>query len=139
METPVFKLEHSDARGEIFSITLPGEQELMLLHSKKGSLRGGHSHDVDEIVVVLTGAMQYSKKTNKTRRPGVIGGYWEEHLRGGDSSRNGVGVYHLAEFLEDSWVLEWKINTHKGGWQNIDDEEWREKVKANAANSTANV
>ena len=130
--TPTIKLEHADARGEIYSITLPGDKELMLLHSKKGSVRGGHSHDVDEIVVLLTGAMTYTKKI---KRPGETSGGWREHLRGGDSSRNSMGVFHLAEFPEDSWVLEWKINTTKDGWKNIDDEMWREKVRANAANA----
>jgi len=133
MATPILTLEHADARGEIFSITLPGEQELLLLHSKKGTLRGGHAHDVDEIVVLLTGAMQYDKKQKQT------GGHWQEELHGGEASTNHAGVYHLAEFLEDSWVLEWKIGTHKNGWHNTDDKAWRERVKANAASSPLNV
>lgn len=133
METPAIKLEHSDARGEIYSITLPSDKELMLLHSKQGSLRGGHAHDVSEIVVLLTGAMRYTKKIGET------GNEWWEIVQGGETSYNNIGVYHLAEFLEDSWVLEWKIGTDKYGWKNIDDRTWRERVKANAANKPANV
>ena len=124
--TPTIKLEHSDARGEIYSITLPNDQELILLHSKAGSIRGGHSHDVDEIVVLLTGRMEYTKKADITS--------WESHkpLRAGYASFNPKGEYHVGEFLEDSWLLEWKIGTNKTGWKNLDYAPWRERVKANA-------
>ena len=133
METPVIRLEHSDARGEIYSISLPGNKELMLLHSKEGSLRGGHAHDCGEIVVLLTGAMRYTKKDGKSSSE------WRELLEGGEASTNEAGVYHLAEFLEDSWVVEWKINTTRNAWKNINDKAWRERVKVNVASSPANV
>jgi len=123
--TPVLKLEHADARGEIYSITLPGDQELMLLHSKTGSLRGGHAHDVSETVVMLTGKMRYYKKTS-------IGEY-DLDLNPGACSFNPAMEPHMGEFLEDSWLIEWKINTSKGQWRNIDDPELRAKVVANAA------
>lgn len=124
---PALKLEHSDARGEIYSITLPNDQELMLLHSKAGSIRGGHSHDVDEIVVLLTGRMAYHKLEETT----VINSC--EGMRAGDTSFNPAGLIHMGEFLEDSWVLEWKIDTNKTGWKNTDYAPWRERVRANAA------
>ena len=126
MTAPILKLEHEDARGAIYSITLDGDKELILLHSKKGSLRGGHSHDVNEINVLLTGKMKYLKERGE-------GTYkYTETLNGGTASYNHIGEYHLAEFLEDSWVLEWKINTSKGKWKNIDHAAWRERVKENA-------
>lgn len=128
MYTPVLKLEHSDARGEIYSITLPGDKELMLLHSKRGSLRGGHCHDVDEVVVLLTGMMVYRKKDKY--------GIDQEIMKGGDASINHEGVNHMGEFLEDTWLIEWKIDTDKHGWKNIDDPAWRERVNANAASGT---
>jgi hypothetical protein len=131
---PVLKLEHADARGEIYSITLPGDKELILLHSKAGTLRGGHAHDVDETVMLLTGKMAYHKKR---------GEYGPEEmwvLRDGDASFNqgsnrggGAGEYHTGEFLEDSWLLEWKIGTSKGKWVNVDYAPWRERVNANAS------
>lgn len=123
---PQIKLEHSDSRGEIYSLQLPDDRELMLLFSKKGSLRGGHAHDVNEIVVVLTGSMVYKKRDEMGEESSQI-------VKGGQESYNAAGVYHLAEFLEDSWVLEWKINTNKKGWRNIDYRPYREKVNANAA------
>lgn len=124
MFTPTIKLEHSDSRGEIYSITLPDDKELMLLHSTKGSLRGGHSHDVDELVVMLTGKMRYHKLVGNTEE--------EFDLVAGRPSRNNAGVVHMGEFLEDSWLLEFKIGTNKHVWKNTNYEAWRERVNANA-------
>lgn len=118
------RLEHTDARGEIYSITLPDNRELMLLHSVKGSLRGGHSHSCDEIVVLLSGRMLYRKIINGKEVP--------LFLDPGDSSYNMAGQIHLAEFLEDSWVTEYKL-AKKGEWTQEDYEPYRARVKANAA------
>ena len=123
---PAITLEHSDSRGEIFSISLPDNRELMLLHSKPGSLRGGHAHDVSEVIVLLTGRMTYTKTMND-------GQDTIRELRGGDCSFNEAMEYHLASFPEDSWLLEFKINTDKKGWKNIDLERYRALVRANAA------
>ena len=58
---PTVSLVSDDARGQIYVVNLPGDRELLLLHSVKGTLRGGHSHDVDEVVTMLSGAMLYHK------------------------------------------------------------------------------
>lgn len=127
---PALKLEHADSRGEIYSLTLDGDKELILLHSKAGSLRGGHAHDVDEVVLMLTGRMKYFKRSQ-----GTNGGIeWEPfEVVGGDSTPHKIGEYHLAEFLEDSWVIEWKIAANKDGWRNIDYTPWRQLVAENAS------
>jgi len=117
---------HSDARGEIFVINLPDDQELVLLHSVKGTKRGGHAHDVPESILLLSGAMEYRKKDNNHAPPQAEG------LYEGDSSVNRAGVYHVGQFLEDSWLIEWKIGTKKGEWKNIDYPPWREQVEAAA-------
>lgn len=122
---PQIKLEHADNRGEIYSITLPGDRELMLLHSKKGSLRGGHAHDVSEVVLLLTGCMRYRKMSEARSEK-------YEALHGGDASFNQEGEYHMGEFVEDSWLLEWKLAKDKHSWKNIDYPPYREKVNANA-------
>src|SRR3990167_6209394 len=122
METPVIRLEHSDARGEIYSITLPGNRELMLLHSTKGSLRGGHAHDCDEVITLLTGSVKYLKRWED--------GYeWGENMVAGDSCFVPQGTYHLAEFTEDSLLLEWKLAKDKSSWKNLDYQPWRERVQ----------
>lgn len=126
MFTPTLKLEHADARGEIYSITLPGDKELLLIHSVKDSLRGGHAHSVSEVVVMLEGGMRYYKKHDES----AIEQYTLVH--GGDASFNERGLFHMGEFVSDSWLLEWKIGTKRGAWKNFDDPTWRERVKANS-------
>ena len=125
MFEPTITKVSEDARGEIYSISLPGDRELMLLHSKQGSLRGGHSHDVDEGVMVLLGAMIYHKRAGSGEMTGV--------LKEGGYSFNPTGLAHMGEFLGDTWLVEWKIGTHKGSWRNIDDETWRKRVTAHSA------
>ena len=122
MFIPTLKLEHSDRRGEIYSIELPGNREIMLLHSVGGVFRGGHSHTVDEIVVLLSGRMRYHKR--------YLGAETDRILEAGGFSYNQAGEIHMGEFLaEDSWVVEAKFG-EKGSWQQTDYEPMREKVRA---------
>ncbi len=114
--TPVIKLEHEDSRGEIYSISLPDGHELMLLHSTPGAFRGGHSHDCGEVVTVLSGKLRYHK----------IGAVLE--YGPGLSSFNQAGVIHMGEFLEDTWLIEYKL-APKGAWGQTDYEPYREQVR----------
>lgn len=123
MFTPEIKLEHADRRGEIYSIALPGGHELMLLHSNAGSLRGGHSHDCDEVVVLLSGRMRYHKKNGAVES--------KYTLYPGQSSFNPTGVIHMGEFLDDSWLIEYKL-AKKGDWKQHDYEPYRAQVRANS-------
>ena len=119
--TPTIKLEHEDSRGEIYSIALPNGHELMLLHSTPGSFRGGHSHDCGEVVVVLSGEMRYYKKWN-------IGPEGTERVGAGGYSVNDPNLIHMGEFLEDTWLIEYKL-APKGGWEQQDYEPYREQVR----------
>jgi len=122
--TPAISLVHADARGEMYSISLPGDQELMLLHSKRGSLRGGHSHDVPECVMVLTGGLRYRKRTpNGVERT--------EELKAGDCAFTPAGEIHLGQFLEDTWITELKLAA-KGQWSQENYTPWRTEVEHNA-------
>ena len=116
------KLEHSDARGEIYSIQLPDDQELMLFHCKKGYMRGGHSHDAREMVMLLSGRMRYYK----------VGAFAETvvELKPGDVSYNQPGEAHMGEFLEDSWLVEAKLGTKNGDWSTTDYEPYRQLVRS---------
>ena len=125
MFKPEITLEHSDSRGEIYSISLPNQREIMLLHSNPGSLRGGHSHDCDELVVVLTGKMRY----HKTRADGKE---WKSDLMDGETSFNPADQIHMGEFLEDTWVMEFKL-AKKGEWRQTNFDPYRERVETNAA------
>ena len=119
---PKINLEHSDARGEIYSISLPGNKELMLLFSKAGVFRGGHSHDCDEIVVLLSGKMRYHKRTDSHDVT--------YEILAGSATYNPAGQIHMGEFLEDSWVVEWKLAKDKDSWSQQDYGPYRERVRA---------
>ena len=123
VDEPSIVLVSEDARGAIYSISLPGNKELMLLHSKAGTFRGGHSHTVAETVMVLTGRLRYHKMAPKGEEKVVV-------LSDGQSSFNEAGQVHMGEFLEDSWIVEWKRRTTKDGWRSDDYEPWRARVRA---------
>ena len=120
---PTIKLEHTDARGEIYSISLPDNRELMLIHSKTGAFRGGHSHSCDEIVVMLSGSMRYHR-TNQDYPLSSPQLMWQ-----GGISHNRANQDHMGEFLEDSWLIEYKF-AEKGSWTQTDFEPMRERVRA---------
>lgn len=124
-EEPTITKVHEDARGEMYSIAI-GDRELMLLHSKVGSLRGGHSHDVPESVMVLSGGLVYHKLDGRGREYTVV-------LLAGDGEEHPAGLVHMGEFMEDSWLIEWKVCKDKHSWTNTNYEPWRERVRANGA------
>ena len=127
MFTPIISLVSADARGEIYSIAFAEDQEFLLLHSTAGSVRGGHSHNVDEVVVMLKGSMEYHKRDD-TR-----GTEWHMPLASGQSSFNRADVTHMGEFSEDSWLLEYKVGTKLGEWRNTNYAPWRQRVDSYAA------
>ncbi|MDP2662117.1 MAG: hypothetical protein Q8R28_15435 [Dehalococcoidia bacterium] len=120
---------NEDARGAIFSVKIPPDQELMVFFCKAGHFRGGHSHDVREAVLLLSGRFRYHKSAPNWES-GVRRIEWVEEMYPGMMSMNEAGVDHMGEFLEDSWLVEWKLNTHNGAWTTTDYEPMREKVRA---------
>ena len=133
--TPSIKLEHADSRGEIYSIALPDNRELMLIHSKAGAFRGGHSHDCNEVVMLLTGKMRYHKvdeagdPSYDIMTPECVVDRHGYRIKA--FSLNPANEVHMGEFLEDSWVLEYKF-AEKGQWTQQDYEPMREKVRESA-------
>jgi len=113
---------HQDSRGEIYQVVLPGNRELMLFHCKAGYLRGGHSHDCDELVILLSGKLRYHKWVYEADQV--------TDLEPGAVSYNPAGVPHMGEFLEDSWVLDWKLgNVGIGEFVTTDFEPFRKLVR----------
>jgi quercetin dioxygenase-like cupin family protein len=117
MAAPQLKLEHADSRGEIYSITLPDGHEVMLIHSTPGTFRGGHAHSCGEVVLLLSGLLNYHKQSGIS------------FLVPGDVARNAAGEVHMGRFPEDSWLVEFKL-AKKGEWTQEDYEPFREKVRA---------
>ena len=123
---PTIKQVSADSRGEIYSISLPDNRELMLLHSAAGSMRGGHSHNVPESVMVLTGSMRYRKKSPYGTRIETT-----FFLQAGDSSPTAAGTDHVADFPKDTWLVEMK-HARIGEWTQSNYAPWRAEVEANA-------
>ncbi len=114
---PEIKLELADDRGEIYSISLP-EGEFMLLHSKEGTLRGGHSHDVYEMALVLAGRMIHLKP-----------GRSPLELLPGQMSQNEPHAAHMGEFPEDTWLIDFKPGTPAHTSVDTDYEPMRKMVR----------
>ena len=114
---------HEDIRGTMYRLLLPGNRELMVLFCKAGYYRGGHSHDQDEMVMLLSGKMRYHKWINDVEQVTEL---WE-----GNVTYNTAGCPHLAYFLEDSWVLDWKldIGPHAAPGVTTDFEPFRQRVR----------
>ena len=120
--TPALTLEHQDSRGDIYRVLLPGDRELMLFFCKAGYLRGGHHHDCDEMVMLLSGKMRYHKW--------VDGAEELTDLEEGQVSYTPAGVAHLGEFLTDCWLIDWKLGgVQAGGFQTVDFEPFRKLVR----------
>jgi quercetin dioxygenase-like cupin family protein len=118
MSAPTIKLELADSRGEIYSVLLPDGTEFMLLHSVAGSLRGGHSHDTPEAIMMFSGRMRYHKLSG------------ERVLADGECSHNAKGEVHMGEFLEDSWLIERKIGVMAHEGETVDYAPYRDRVRA---------
>lgn len=109
MIEPTLEKVHEDERGAIYSITLGPDNEMLLIFSKKGALRGGHSHNCDEVTLLLSGSMQYHKADLALVEANWHTSEWTEEVKAGELQSNPAGIAHLGEFLEDSWLLDWRM------------------------------
>ena len=50
-------------------------------------------------------------------------------LQAGDTSSNLSGEAHMGEFLEDTWLIEYKLGTKNGDWTTTDYEPYRKLVR----------
>jgi hypothetical protein len=111
----------SDSRGASWSIKIPNEdREAVLIFSRAGAYRGGHFHTKPEVSLLLTGKVHYWKQTNES-------GEIEFDELPGQRLVNKAGEAHLAHFLEDSWLLDWKLES--GPCQTYNYKPYREKVE----------
>jgi hypothetical protein len=104
---PTIRLIAEDKRGAAWSLKLPNGREAVLIYTKKGYYRGGHSHTVPEVSMLLTGSIHYKKRFNSDD------GHVQEaefNETAGETLYNDAGEPHLAHFLEDSWLLDWKLS-----------------------------
>lgn len=125
-DPPTLQLIHQDSRGEMYQILLPTGQEIMLLHSIKGAVRGGHSHTANEVVALVSGKIMYHKAYEGAPIPDRA-----FELEAGQVTVNLADLNHYGEFLEDSWLLEYKYGPKSavGEWENVEFEPFRKVVR----------
>lgn len=98
-DEPVLTKIAENKRGASWSIMLPNGQELILIRTNKGFWRGGHSHNVIEASVLLSGRIRYWKLDP----PGVESQF---DVETGSVLHNAPGAVHLALALEDYWLID---------------------------------
>ncbi len=121
-ETPHLEPIAQDRRGANWSLLLPNGGELILIYTRKGMYRGGHSHDKPETNLMLSGRIKYWKMHPDGRET-------EFELGPGETSHNEPGEAHLALALEDYWLVEWKIGVKAGESRTISYPPYRKKVE----------
>jgi hypothetical protein len=111
-----------DYRGESWRIVFPDNRELMLINTRQGFFRGGHSHSKPEISLLLTGRVKTWKIINGVE---VIA-----EKSAGEFMINQAGEPHLTLALEDYWLIDWKLDTKIGESKTINYQPYRAKVDA---------
>jgi len=110
-----------DHRGQTWRIIFPDNREAMVIFTKKGFYRGGHSHSKSEISLLLMGAV-------KTWRI-VHGEEIVAEKSAGQFMINEADEPHLTLALEDYWLLDWKIDARIGEWTTTTYEPYRVRVR----------
>jgi quercetin dioxygenase-like cupin family protein len=118
---PVLKSIAKDARGASWSLLFPDGSEAVLIFTKKGMLRGGHSHDRPETSLLLTGRIKYWKIDLDGRETEFV-------HEAGQELHNAPGEIHMAEALEDYWLFDWKVGAKMGETKTTNYPPYREKV-----------
>ena len=110
-----------DYRGESWRVVFPDNREALLIFTKAGFFRGGHSHSKPEISLLLTGRVKTWKIVNNTE---VI-----TEKSAGEFMINQADEPHLTLALEDFWLIDWKIDAHIGEWITTNYEPYRVRVR----------
>jgi len=111
----------SDYRGESWRIVFSDNREALLIFTKAGFLRGGHSHSKPEVSLILTGKVRTWKIIN--------GAEVVAEKAAGEFMSNQADEPHLTLALEDCWLIDWKIDAHIGEWITTNYEPYRVHVR----------
>lgn len=94
----VTKLQ-SDSRGDVFLIDQDGE-EILLIFTKKGYLRGGEIHEGSQYNFIVKGKVKWTYHTHS--------GDWDDVVGEGETNFVPKGIPHMMEALEDTIMMEWR-------------------------------
>ncbi len=120
---PEMKLIKEDFRGASYSILLPDGTEAVMIYSKKGVYRGGHSHDKPEVSLLLSGKAHYWKRFRD-------GSETEFDELPGELLYNHAGEVHLARFDKEGWLFDWKLGAKAGETVTTNDPYYRKRGEA---------
>lgn len=87
-----------DDRGTLVQLVHKGYNQINVIKSNKGVIRGGHYHNLNnEAFYIISGRLKLSLKQN---------GYIENYeFRDGDMFKIISGISHSFEFLEDTLLV----------------------------------
>ncbi len=119
---PVLTKIAEDKRGASWSIKLPDGQEIILIRTNAGYWRGGHSHNVDEVSVLLSGRALYLKKDPSGNETPFI------QDKGG-VLQNAGGEAHAALALDDYWLVDMRPGSYAEDVKNKNYPPWRKLVE----------
>ena len=87
-----------DPRGDIIPVADGVFRSIMVLHSKKGTVRANHWHKTDShVMYIISGAAKYYKE--------IDGALVEQVLLPGDSVFTGPNVVHAIKFTTDTAMI----------------------------------
>ena len=90
-----------DSRGKIFAMEDEGKQFANIITIKEGMSRGGHFHDVAEVINVLDGKIAFSQIN-----PNGKGKETVDTFSAGEQIVIEPGMAHMITAKEDSLILE---------------------------------
>lgn len=101
---------HSDKRGSIINLVEAPITSVLLITSKKGTVRANHYHRRDaHYMYVISGKMRYTSKdlrVKNSRKRSIV-------LKKGELVFTPPRVAHVVEFLEDTQFLALATKTRK--------------------------
>ena len=89
-----------DLRGEIYDLGVDANVHVSLLTTKKGYVRGGHSHKYNEEFFVVIGKLEYHSGFEDNEQVSVFGP--------GSTVRTSQGIPHYIKALDDLVLVEFR-------------------------------
>lgn len=103
---PKIELIQEDYRGASYQLLFPDNREAVLIFTKAGFYRGGHSHSKPEISLILSGRLKNWKRTGDLELTTEKGE--------GEFMMNSPGEPHVTLAITDYWLLDWKLGAKIG-------------------------
>ena len=115
-----------DKRGASWSILLPDGQEIILIRTNAGYWRGGHSHNVREVSVLLSGSALYLTVNSEQIGSRVIEPFIQQ---AGEVLCNPPGKVHAALALDDYWLVDMRPGSKAADIKSTNDRDLRRLIE----------